>query len=76
MFVEQPRLHRVVLLRFTKVESQLNPIPKRFLRKRNAITLVSEFAILAQKWLTIVALKKLSLQLIIDESRSRSAATS
>ena len=42
-------LLNILLLQFTKVESQFNQLQKDSLGKSNEITLVYEFSILAQK---------------------------
>ena len=48
----------VLLLPFTKVESQIDQLQKDFLVKSNETTLVSEFAIKAQKRLQIARREK------------------
>ena len=47
----------ILLLQVTKVESQINQLQKDSLGKSFELTLVSEFAILAQKMLKIAAQK-------------------
>ena len=48
----------VLLLPFTKVESQINVLQTDSLGKRIYRTLISEFTFFAQKWLKITAQKK------------------
>ena len=62
----------VLLLPFTKVKSEINRIQKDSLGKSYEKTLVSEFAVLAQKGSNFAAqffFSFLSLQLIVDGSR-------
>ena len=51
----------VLILQFTKVESQIDQLQQMTLGKRNERTLVSEFAIYAQKWLKMAAQKQIVL---------------